>query len=94
MYLVFIGNFLSKFQVSAYSKGLYGRVASLSVVLKGEPLPEIQRQSEFHDKQEIRIRWSAPQVAIPNITYGVYYGTTLDELFESMYRLNHSSQNY
>lgn len=70
-------------QVSAFKKELYGRVASLSVWLKGEPLPEIQHQSIFHDNDEIRLRWNAPQVPIANITYGVYYGVTLDELFES-----------
>lgn len=58
----------------------------MAVVLKGEPLPEIQQQSIFHDNVEIRLRWNAPMVTIPNITYGVYYGTTLDELFDSKFK--------
>lgn len=69
--------------MSAYIKTLYGRVASLSVWLKGEPLPEIQRQSIYHDNNEIRVRWNSPLTTMQNITYGIYYGTTLDELFES-----------
>lgn len=67
-------------------------MASLSVWLKGESLPEIQRQSLFHDNDEVRFRWSPPSVVIPNVTYGIYYGVTLDELFESMF--NYFNNNF
>lgn len=70
-------------QVSAFVKQLYGRVSSLSVVLKGTPLPEVPHQQLFNDGTEVQIKWSAPSPAIANVVYGVYYGTTVDELFES-----------
>lgn len=72
-------------QVSAYVNDLYGRVSSLSVVLKGTPLPEVPNQFLFNDNTEIRLRWSPPNPPIENAVYGVYYGTTMDELFESKY---------
>lgn len=74
------------FQVSAFNNNIFGRVSSLSVVLKGIPLPEVPQQSIFNDGKEVKLRWNQPNPPIENVVYGIYYGTTLDELFESKCR--------
>lgn len=71
--------------MSAFIKSRFGRVASLSVVLEGAPLPEVPNQLMFNDGTEVGMRWSAPNPAIAGVVYGIYYGTSLDELFASKY---------
>lgn len=68
-------------KVSAYQKSYYGRQSSINVVLPGKALPQIEKPSLQH-VDEIRLRWQKPVTDLKNLTYGVYYGTTLDEMYE------------
>lgn len=70
-------------KVSAYVKNYFGRVSSISVVLPGLPLPEVPQTSLFHDGTSTRLKWHKPNTTLQNLTYGIYYGTTLEELYES-----------
>lgn len=69
--------------MSAFIKNLFGRVSSIAIVLKGVPLPEIRHQRLTHETNDVEVHWDAPSTEIFNITYGIYYGTTMDELYES-----------
>lgn len=68
---------------------MFGRVSSLSVVLKGIPLPEVPQQSMFNDDKEVRLRWNQPSPPIANIVYGIYYGISIEELYESEQHANY-----
>lgn len=70
-------------RVSAFIKNYYGRVSSIYVVLPGPALPEVSHPSMFHNGTLTRLRWSKPSTNLQNLTYGIYYGTTLDELYDS-----------
>lgn len=70
-------------KVSAYQKSYYGRQSSIYVVLAGKALPEVLKPSLYHDDVSTRLRWSKPETDMKNLTYGVYFGTTLDEMYES-----------
>lgn len=70
-------------KVSGYKKNFFGRAASISSVLPGNPLPEVPSVNikEVDDIPELT--WSEPKgVTFKNITYGIYYGVTIDELYE------------
>lgn len=70
-------------KVSGYKKNFFGRPASISSVLPGDPLPEVAL-SQINDTNDIpELTWDEPKgVTFKNITYGIYYGTTLDELYD------------
>lgn len=71
-------------KVSAYVKNYYGRVSSIYVVLPGIALPEVPHISLFHDGSSTHLIWAKPNITgLQNLTYGIYYGTTLEELYES-----------
>lgn len=71
-------------KVSGYVKNYVGRPASISSVLPGEGLPEVPTQSV--DNKLLLLQWSPPvDYKENNITYGIYYGTTMIELNESAY---------
>lgn len=72
-------------KVSAYQKSYYGRQSSISIVLPGKALPEVINPSLYHDGHNTRLRWVKPITDVNNLTYGVYYGTTLDEMYESKF---------
>lgn len=77
------------FKVSAYKNSYFGRTTNIPVDRSnyGSQLPTIQIDGHFMDNGSISLRWSAPKLANYNqITYGVYYGTSLDELFNCKYR--------
>lgn len=70
-------------KVSGYKKNFFGRPASISSVLPGNPLPEISSMNitEINDVPELT--WSEPKgITFKNITYGIYYGVTIDELYQ------------
>lgn len=70
-------------KVSGYKKNFFGRPASISSVLPGNALPEVPSLNikEIDDIPELT--WSEPKgVTFKNITYGIYYGVTIDELYE------------
>lgn len=69
-------------KVCGYKKTFFGRPTSISSVLPGIPLPEVKplNITEFNDIPELK--WIAPNVTFTNITYGIYYGISFDELHE------------
>lgn len=73
-------------RVSAYVKNYTGRSQSLILKRNGAPLPEIQNiQTTRSDADNIRLSWAKPTLpltASAKITYGIYYGTNLEELFD------------
>lgn len=70
-------------KVSGYMKNLAGRPASISSILQGTQLPEVPKITTNHNQTHTSLSWSAPAGNFHNLTYGVYYGTTMDELIES-----------
>lgn len=70
-------------KVSGYVKNYVGRPASISSVLPGSGgLPEVPGQSV--SQSTLLLRWSqAAELKDKNVTYGIYYGTTMAELNES-----------
>lgn len=71
-------------QVSAFVKNIYGRASSITVALKGVPLAEVRHLKIMNDVSEVMIHWDPPSDSPqPNLTYGIYYGTSWDELSES-----------
>lgn len=70
-------------KVSGYKKNFYGRPASISSMLPGNALPEIPELNITDQNGDVLLQWSQPNgLTSKNITYGIYYATTLDELFE------------
>lgn len=69
-------------KVSGFVRNYVGRPASISSVLPGAGLPEVPSQSV--SQSTLLLRWSPPvDYKVNNITYGIYYGTTMAELNES-----------
>lgn len=75
-------------KVSAYQDKYYGRQSSIYVVLPGKALPEVNA-SIFNTEHQTRLRWNKPETDLKNLTYGIYYGTTLDEMYEGRCNGNH-----
>jgi sortilin-related receptor len=71
-------------RVSAYVKNYTGRSQSLILKRNGAPLPEIQGIETKRDGDFIRISWRKPvgQPSNDKISYGIYYGINLEELFD------------
>lgn len=70
-------------RVSAYVKNYTGRSQSLILKRNGAPLPEIQGIETKREGDHIKISWRrAPSERKEKITYGIYYGTSLEELFD------------
>ena len=72
-------------RVSAYVKNYTGRSQSLILKRNGAPLPDIQGIQTSRENDNVKLSWSKPTVpGIGNqkITYGIYYGTNLEELFD------------
>lgn len=68
-------------RVSAFVKNYTGRSQSLILKRNGAPLPEIQGIQTSNDGDFIKLTWM--KVSLPGkITYGIYYGTNLEELFD------------
>jgi hypothetical protein len=70
-------------RVSAFVKNYTGRSQSLILKRNGAPLPEIQGIQTSKDGDNIRLSWSKASVpGYSKVTYGIYYGTNLEELFD------------
>lgn len=78
------------FKVSAYLKNYVGRPATTSVTTHGDPLPLVPNISILKDDKMIKLHWKAPIIngSSKGITYGVYYGNTIEELRESKLFIN------
>jgi hypothetical protein len=72
-------------RVSAFVKNYTGRSQSLILKRNGTPLPEIANIQTTREGDNIRLSWSKPSVPLPSsakLTYGIYYGINLEELFD------------
>lgn len=70
-------------RVSGFKKNFFGRSASISSILPGTPLPEVTKLNVTDNNGLPEIHWNAPNaIATKNLTYGIYYGTTFEELNE------------
>lgn len=77
-------------KVSAYVKSIFGKPDTIAATGQGSPLPEVPEV--ILDKESetdiVQLHWNRPKVTVKGgeeITYGVYYGTSIDELVESEY---------
>lgn len=73
-------------KVSAFVKQFFGRPQVLSFTIPGEQVPAVPRVSleANHTKMSVTLSWERPRYNYNvDFTYGIYYGTTLLELFES-----------
>lgn len=70
-------------RVSAYVKNYTGRSQTQVIKRSGTPLPEIINITNKHEGDHIRISWTKPSPSTHDkYTYGIYYGTSLEELFD------------
>lgn len=73
-------------RVSAFVKSYVGRPQSLVIRRTGEPLPEISGIVTKLEGDHVRISWNKPVYQkMDKFMYGVYYGTSLEELFDCEY---------
>lgn len=71
-------------KVSAYVKSYFGAPSTQLITLPGEALPEVSDVKTFHNPEYVNLRWKEVKTnSNANILYGVYYGTSMDELFET-----------
>uniref|UniRef100_A0A6B2EKV3 Sortilin-related receptor n=1 Tax=Phlebotomus kandelakii TaxID=1109342 RepID=A0A6B2EKV3_9DIPT len=72
-------------KVSAYVKQFFGRSAVLAFQIAGDEVPAVPNVSLVanHTTMSVTLEWSKPKFNFNiDLTYGIYYGTTLLELFE------------
>jgi hypothetical protein len=72
-------------RVSAFVKNYTGRSQSLVLKRNGAPLPEIQGIQITKEADNVKLSWqkaTLPLSSNEKITYGIYYGTNLEELFD------------
>lgn len=70
-------------KVSGYKNNFFGRPSSISSILPGTSLPEIPKVSVKEENDNVVVSWAIPNaIAIKNLTYGIYYGITLEKLYE------------
>lgn len=69
-------------KVSGFVKNYFGRPATLVVIRTGEALPVVTINRKSNEAHGIKLGWAATR-SNAKVTYGVYYGTSMDELFES-----------
>lgn len=80
-------------KVSGYKKNFFGRPASISSILPGNALPEVTDFSISDDNGIPELKWSAPNgITYKNLVYGIYYGVTIDELYEEPKQTTQSLQ--
>lgn len=70
-------------KVSGFKEKFFGRPSSISSILPGTPLPEVPKINVSETNGQVLVSWAVPNaIAIKNLTYGIYYGTTVEELYE------------
>lgn len=73
-------------KVSAFVKSYFGAPSTQLITLPGDALPEVSDVKTFHNSEYVNLRWKEVKTnKNANIVYGVYYGTSMDELFESKF---------
>lgn len=71
-------------KVSGYMKNNVGRPASISSQMPGPTLPEVAATLK-RNGNTFTLQWNPVTFQGKNVTYGVYYGPTMDELLEGLY---------
>lgn len=70
-------------KVSGYVKNYVGRPASISSQMPGPTLPEVPATLKKNGST-FTLQWSPVVFHGKNVTYGIYYGQTMNELLEGM----------
>lgn len=71
------------FKISAYVSGYNGKTHTNFTTIPGEPLPQVNNIQLQQNPDIVSVQWSVPKTNMKNLTYAVYYGTSVSELFES-----------
>lgn len=71
-------------RVAAYVKQYVGRHETTIVKFGGEPLPAINLRLKEQTQEYSLLEWDEPHGSYGKLTYGIYYGTNMDQLFEGM----------
>lgn len=69
-------------KVAAYVKQYVGRHETTVIQFGGEPLPAINIRLKEQTQEYSLLEWDEPQGGFGKLTYGIYYGTNMDQLFE------------
>ena len=92
MTLTMVPGVRNDIKVAAYVKNIYGKPDTIAATGQGSPLPEVPEV--ILDKESetdiVQLHWNKPKLEEKikgEITYGVYYGTSVDTLMESKYRM-------
>lgn len=91
MTLRMVAGVRNEIKVSAFIKNIVGKPDSLYAIGKGDPLPEVPNVilDEKSESDIVVLHWNKPKMVNymneEEITYAVYYGTSLDELMESKF---------
>jgi sortilin-related receptor len=76
------------FKVSAFVGSYIGRHDTIIFQMPAKPLPEVSNIAVTYDNQknEVHINWKKITISdLGKITYGIYYGQKMDELFAGEY---------
>lgn len=71
-------------KVSGYIKNYVGRPATISSQMPGPTLPEVP-VTRKKTGSAFTLQWNPVTFQNKNVTFGVYYGRTMDELLEGLY---------
>lgn len=77
-------------KVSGYMKNYVGRPASISSQMPGPTLPVVAVTLK-RSGNTFTLQWNPVTFQGKNVTYGVYYGQTMDELLEGLYSNSNDS---
>lgn len=80
-------------KVCGFKGKFHGRPASISSMLPGTALPEVMKLTVTDVNGVAEVKWNAPNaIATKNLTYGIYYGITLEQLYEKVQMTTHTLQ--
>ncbi|XP_038113433.1 sortilin-related receptor [Culex quinquefasciatus] len=80
-------------RVAAYVKQYVGRHETTIVKFGGEPLPAINLRLKEQTQEYSLLEWDEPHGSYGKLTYGIYYGTNMDQLFEAS-KINTTATSY
>ncbi|XP_055591990.1 sortilin-related receptor-like [Uranotaenia lowii] len=80
-------------KVAAYAKNFVGMHETTIVTIMGDPLPAINVRMKEQTQEYTLLEWDEPKENYGKLTYGIYYGTNMDQLFEAS-KVNTSATSY
>ncbi|XP_058466286.1 sortilin-related receptor-like [Malaya genurostris] len=80
-------------KVAAYVKQYVGRHETTIVSFGGDPLPAVNLRLKEQAHDYSLIEWDAPEGSFGKLTYGIYYGTNMDQLFDAS-KINTTATSY